>query len=531
MGWGGMPRRFGRRWPLLRVSVAFLIGILLADGCALCLPSALTWVALAVAACFWVGALLLTSLDKGTHAHPTTGSVLLLAGVLCLGFYATQKRRDAVCVAWPDHPVDVRVSIESFPSARSRSWRYEAEVAGHALYLYLPADTVTPPYVPGDSLWLKGVTLRPPENFDGLTFDYARFLRHRGITGTVYVRADRVGPLPSSARSLRATTLRARLSDRYGRESLLDDEVQAVVRALTLGDRADLDGTLREAYAEAGVSHVLALSGLHVGIIYMLLSFLLRPLFRRRGLRWVQELLIVLAMWVFAFLTGLSPSIQRAVLMCTIYALAQAVSADRSPLDALALSALVLLVGDPYVLFDVGFELSFASMASILLLTGEVFAPHDDSLQRPTLWQRVGSYLGGIVVMSLSAQAGTLPLTLHYFAQFPTYFLLTNLLVIPMVYVTMLAAVVWWLCQLLPFAGCLPTDVLNLCVRFMNRVVTSVAALPGSVVEVPDFSWLQVIAAYGIVVSLLFFVKKKPAGMPCMWLFLALLLLCRLCGW
>ena len=500
----------GREVTLLRVVVAFAAGVLLADWL-----DSLGWhwptlLTLTVAALLFAAGIIagLSTHHRSSSLSLTSGICLTLAFV-AFGGWALQMRCDAVRTTWPEGAVDGKVRVMTSPDVRQRSTRYTVNMAGHRVYLYVSGEA--PTFLPGDSLLLHGVTVREPENFSpDLSFDYARSLLHKGISGTCFVKARDLTVLPSDHRRGVLARSRELLAEKYAHEPLLGEKEQGVIRALTLGDRSALSEELRVDYASAGVSHVLALSGLHVSIVYLLLSFCFRPLFARRNRRWIGELLALLALWVFALLTGASSSIVRAVLMCTIYGVASLAGGDRSPFSALSLAAGVMLCCDPFTLFDVGFELSFASLCAILCLANN---KDEDVLQHVPLHKKVLNYVIGIVWVSLVAQAGTLPLTLHYFGRFPTYFLLTNIVVIPLVTVTMLAAVVWWVCTCLPVTWAWPGELLNGCVGLMNRATTTVAELPGSTLSVNDFGWLEVVCAYMVLFFLVRFCRKKPGAL------------------
>lgn len=501
-----------RNVTLLRIAAAFAAGIVLADylaGKDIQWPSYLSLVS---AALFLVIAAISGFSARQMHTHAASFSgICMLIVCVALGCWALQIRLCAVQTEWPSEPVCCRVCVVSSPVARSHTTRYEVNLAGREVYMYVSGNE-SMDYSPGDSLLLQAVTIRPPENFsDDLNFDYARFLLHKGISGTLFVKAEKITPLPSNRQTGQFTRWQNLLSVKYAEETLLGEKEQGVIRALTLGDRSALSDELRDVYATAGVSHVLALSGLHVGIIYMLLSFCFRPLFSSRHRRWIGEILSLLALWVFALLTGFSPSIQRAVLMCTIYAVTSLVSSDRSPLSALSLAALLMMGVNPFVLFDVSFQLSFASMLAILCL-----APNPNAISRNapsrrlSLFRKIVRYVAGVLLISLVAQAGTTPLTLHYFGRFPTYFLLSNLLVVPAVTVTMLAAVFWWINSLLPFGWTLPGRLLNGCVHVMNHSAMAVAAIPGSTIAVRNFGWSEVLLAYLALIFFVRFCRKKP---------------------
>lgn len=223
---------------------------------------------------------------------------------------------------------------------------------------------------------------------------------------------------------LRCVIWRERLLSRYRSLQIDDDgDDYAVLAAMTLGSKTALTADLRDTYSVTGASHVLALSGLHLGIIYLLLT---RLLFIRR--RWLEPLIVVPALWAFAFLTGLSPSVVRAATMISIYAVFACRGKRRPSLNVLCFTAIVMLTVDPQSLFDVGFQLSFAAVFSIAL-----FMPLLDRL--PIAYRLQGSCIGrwlwSLVAVSLTAQAGVAPLIAYYFGRLPTYFLLTNIVVLP----------------------------------------------------------------------------------------------------
>lgn len=209
--------------------------------------------------------------------------------------------------------------------------RLLAEVRGDTLSLcygrpeflfYIAKDSVSLALQRGDTLWVRA-RLKPPSN-EGVAagFDYARYLKHNGVSGTAYVPAGKwIKTGHSSERTLRqkALDLREELLGIYRRLGFAGDEL-AVLSALTLGDKTDLSKELMETYSVSGASHVLALSGLHVGFIYALILVFFVPLWKRwRRLKPFLSLVAVGLLWAFAFLTGLSSSVVRAVLMCSLF--------------------------------------------------------------------------------------------------------------------------------------------------------------------------------------------------------------------
>ena len=266
----------------------------------------------------------------------------------------------------------------------------------------------------------------------------------------------------------------------------------AVLSALTVGDKEELSDDIVETYSVSGASHVLALSGLHIGFLYALLLFVLRPLWRRwRRLKPLLLLLLVLFLVSFAFFTGLSSSVVRSVVMFSLLAFAGLQPEKPLTLNTLAATAFLMLLCKPVWLFDVGFQLSFSAVAAIVLVQPKLYA----------LWKvdnRFLRYLWGLMTVSVAAQLGTAPLVIFYFSRFSTHFLLTNLWVIPMVSLVLYSAVFLLMLTPLPFVQHLFARVVEALVHVQNEVLRWIERLPGAAV---DDIWLDI---WGVLLVYLF---------------------------
>ena len=276
---------------------------------------------------------------------------------------------------------------------------------------------------------------------------------------------------------LRCLQWRHRLLLRLHSQSV-DDDAYGVLAAMTLGDKTALSRQMRDAYAVAGLSHVLALSGLHIGIIYMLLTMGGRG--RRRY--WLWQVAAVLGLWTFAFLTGLSPSVVRASLMLSICAVFSLGGRTGASVNLLCLAAMVILLCDASSLYDVGFQLSFVSVLSILL-----FMPLVNQLcpvrSRPLRWLR------DVLGVSAVAQLGVAPLVAFYFGRFPTYFLLTNLIAVPVVMLMVYAGLAAVL-----FPSVAPVVLEG--VEYVNKALGWIAQMPCSSIDGLHPSLLRVVLLY-----------------------------------
>lgn len=253
------------------------------------------------------------------------------------------------------------------------------------------------------------------------------------LLGAAAVQLGRMpGMQQQSALMQWAASCKSAFSAWLGRLLPEGDEL-AVLRALLIGDRSGLTRDLRAAYRDSGAMHLLALSGLHVGLIYALLAWLLRPLGGHRAARLLRSTALLGLLWTYALITGLSASISRAVLMITFYELAACLSGDRDSLSALAGSALLLMLLRPESPRDIGFQLSYTAVLSILLLHPWL----KDLLQtRSRLLRRIWELLS----VSLCCQLSCGVLAWIYFGTFPRYFLLTALLAIPVTTAVMYAS-------------------------------------------------------------------------------------------
>ena len=280
-------------------------------------------------------------------------------------------------------------------------------------------------------------------------------------------------------------------------ENGIDGDAYAVVAAMSLGDKSALTRDLKDTYSVSGASHVLALSGLHLGIIYMLFSLFLP----RRRWPALSQLVIILFIWAFVFLVGMSVSVVRSAMMLTVYGLLSIGNRDKMSINALAFTAIVMLMWNPSWLFDVGFQMSFMAVLAILL-----FVPlFEDVFSAEYLMEhRWIKRIWGLVTVSCSAQLGVAPLIAFYFGRFSTYFLLTNFIVIPA------AMIILWLSIVVLVFPSLAYILLYI-VELLNVALSRIAAIPGASIDGLHPSVLQVVLVYILIFcSYLLIERIKP---------------------
>ena len=265
----------------------------------------------------------------------------------------------------------------------------------------------------------------------------------------------------------------------------LSDNQYAVVAAMALGDKSSLTKDLKETYSMTGASHILALSGLHLGIIYALLSLLVV------GRRWqmITQVAIILSIWAFVFLTGMSTSVVRSAIMLTVYALLAIGHRQKMSVNTLAFTAIVMLLVSPQALFDVGFQMSFMAVFSILLFTPLFYRPFSAEY---LMTHRIIRWLWGMVAVSIAAQIGVAPLIAYYFGHFSCFFLLTNFIVIPAATLILYLSLAT---LLIPSIGIALASIVGL----LNTTLLYISSIPGATIDGLHPSVMLTASIYAII--------------------------------
>lgn len=334
-------------------------------------------------------------------------------------------------------------------------------------------------------------------------FDYERFLFRRGIRAQCYIRADDLMKSDKQYRNplfAQAFNIREYLIGIYKQKGISGKEL-AVLQALTLGEKSELTRETRRSYVVSGAMHVLAVSGLHVGIIYMILAFLFKFLDRfsspsgKEYGKVIKAVLIILLIWFFAMLSGLSPSVRRAAVMFTFFAIGKTLNRSTSIYNSLAVSAFLLLTVNPFLLTEVGFQLSYSAVFSIVFFQPKISALFTiKNVWLGKLWD--------LTAVSIAAQIGTTPVSLFYFNIFPNYFWLTNLFVIFMATFIVYGAALLFAVSFIPYVSDAVAYLLKQLVFSMNYLVESVEALPHSATDNIVFDEYALLASYLLIIGL-----------------------------
>lgn len=450
-----------------------------------------------------------------------TGLVGLLV-IFIVGYVNTMFNTDS---RRPDHLNHVRESVEKYTvivsgyaEQKEKSWKVEGIIQQYhngvewknayaRVLLYLSRQDFEKPFSYGDRLVINGSpqALQGPANPG--EFNYKRFLTFRKIYHQHFLRNGQVHYVENSPPSIIvAYSFHVRSwAENILSKHIAGEQERAVSAALILGVKDGLDNDLVQAYASSGAMHVLAVSGLHVGIIYLILSFVLKPLHKWRYGKWMLAVISIFVLWSYAFVTGLSPSVLRAVTMFSVIALSGPLNYRTNIYNTLAVAAFILLVWEPYLIMSVGFQLSFLAVMGIVYIQPKLY----------WLWQPSNFFFDKvwqITCVSIAAQLATCSLGLLYFHQFPVYFLFSNLFVIPGAFISLLLGILLLGVSLVEPAAFVVGKVLEFILWLLNYLVFSVEQLPYSLINNIYITTFQSWLLMGILISalLLFQYRKFP---------------------
>lgn len=341
-----------------------------------------------------------------------------------------------------------------------------------------------------------------PKNPD--QFDFRHYMSMQGIYESIYLDQKNSVVLDRDQGFFLyhwADELRLKFLKVLTQNGIKEDQF-AVASALLIGQRNYLDAETIEDYSNAGAMHVLAVSGLHVGILYLILNFLLNFFGKSRRARGFTCVVLLSALWLYAMITGFSPSVLRATIMFSFVILANAINRNGNIYNTIAASAFLLLIVDPYLLFHVGFQLSYLAVLGIIYFQPKIYG-------LISVKYKLLDYVWKITAVSIAAQLTTFPICIYYFHQFPAYFLLSNLIVIPfagIIFVLGVALLLSAFSSLISgWVGALLDQVisiLNLCVKFINE-------LPFSVADGLHISPLECLLLYGCLIFGIMAIEMK----------------------
>ncbi len=381
----------------------------------------------------------------------------------------------ALIVTLQEDPIQKKKSYKALASAK---WLHDdgsiKKVKGD-LIIYFQKDSVITNFKYGQQLVFQKElqSIQNAGNPGG--FDYKRFCLFQDITHQVYLKSNEFILLPGKdANWFKQFLIDTRhLVISILRRNIVGEKETGLAEALLIGYKDDLDKNLVQAYTRTGVVHVIAISGLHLGMIYLILVSLLKPLKRNPKTKWVAPVIIVLFLWLFTLLAGAQPSVLRSALMFTCIVLGENFSRKTSIYNTLSLSAFILLCINPYYLWDVGFQLSYAAVLSIVIFMQPIYKSiYIKNKLLDNFWK--------LNAVTISAQILTIPVSVYHFHQFPNLFLLSNFITVPLSGLILYGEILLCAVSFIPMVAKGIGFILTALIKFMNGYVERIDAIPFS---------------------------------------------------
>jgi competence protein ComEC len=486
--------------PFVRLLLPFIAGIVLGDY----FSPGLKWVFLVLSIIFLS---LLPFFISVSFKRELLFGIFLVPALLFLGLFI------ALDLRYRPEPLSKKeyfAVFEEYPLEKEKSYRAVIRLAESEIKVlaYFEKGGFVAKAEPGSVVWFRGEPELLQKTGNPFEFDYQAYAIRNQIGHRIYLKNGnfyflQVNKIPNPVEF--SLIIRDRLL-KIIENSGLKGEVLHLVSAVSLGAREELEPETTQSFSKTGVTHVLAVSGMNVGIIFVVLDWMLQFLKRKKSGVILQTILILAGVWGYALITGLSASVLRAAAMFSFIVIGKSLSRNPNIYNTLAASAFVLLCFNPSLIYDVGFQLSYAAVFSIVY-----FHPFIYGLCYFKYW--IPDQIWTLMTVSVAAQIGTLPFLLHYFHQFPTWFLLANLMVIPLVTLILyLSFIVFAVAPVIPFLGMVMTRILDWAGQGMLFSVRFVEKLPYSILEgiYPSDIMLFIIVVFSILITAFILFRSGP---------------------
>ena len=483
--WFGLCARCSVDWQnhaLIRLIIPFTLGMIGAN----LFISHMNMVVLFILCC----AVLAFSffLMKPSIQHDAKFGIVAMVLFFLIGMMLYTGKYQRIANSIPTDTTFCRGILTERPKEKAQSWALKLEQEnGTHLLLYIGKNWEVPEQDSttfaslqiGDTILANIRHLNATNLCEDKTFKiYNTNLFHQGICATAYTPHYQWLVRPCQTERTFLTSVKAlheRLHDIYDDHGI-NGEAGSIIEAMTIGRKANLSSDTRNAYANAGISHILALSGFHVGIIVLMIQFFFLKNIMPFRWQWISNLLIIATLWCYALLTGMSPSLVRATTMFTILLLCQSFSRENIGINSCAFAFFFMLCINPFYLHNIGFQLSFIAVGGICLYAQRI--THSCPTHNPLI-----RFFWSLIFITFLCALFTAPLVAYYFGKFTLISLVSNLIIFPFVYLLIGASILWWV-----FLWCEPinnvlTDLLNWTANTLNSIVERLSSLPFATIE------------------------------------------------
>lgn len=508
------------KYPIYSVTIPLILGIACADHLHYISELSLTHYVVSFVVTSVVFALL------HFMRRPFSATLAIMMSVYCLGCVITEMHHQSISTSIEEHTHYIRGHITAQPQQKKHTTAVELSTKkGDKVLVYIQGSTKklkigdfievfsyfgTEKTYEHKKLWGDNPTDKKDNSTD-LLARYRKGLYYRGIAATCFVDSmswQMVEEEADNSVFIKLRQMQSEMIETY-HDAGIEGAEAAIIEAMTTGSRVNMSSELQQQYARAGASHVLALSGMHLSIVYGILTLLFLSGIRSMKLRLISKAMVLLAIWAFVILTGMMPSLLRAAIMFSIIEISTTVMVRPAKnlcgmsievdiftdemgryrgINALGVSATLMLLSNPFLLMNAGFQLSYMSMLGIFACSN-IMKKITTVLRFRKQWDEsknhykrmVNELMGkvvGIVLMSIVCSVVTMPLVAYWFGSVPLMSVLTNVIIALPVSLLLVVAVVWWVVTPLTGLQAVVGDVLVFIASIINKATGWVASLP-----------------------------------------------------
>lgn len=377
----------------------------------------------------------------------------------------------------------LKIKLKENPIVKQNSYKLIAEVISIAdkektiryrgkIICYFAKDSSVETLKNGDIIYINASANEITEPKNPGEFNYKKYLANRNISHQVYIAKNAWKRVKENNNIFENTLFKTKKRLQYIINNyIFEEDERAVASALLLGNKDLLSDDIMKSFSSTGATHILAVSGLHVGIFYTLLSWLFKILLRFKKLKILHPIIIIAGIWFYVILTGGSPSVTRAATMFSFIAIGQASNRYVNIYNIIAFSAFIICTINPYIITDVGFQLSYFAVIGIIFMYQKIYGLFAFS-------NYLGDKIWAITAVSIAAQIATFPLAVYYFHQFPNLFWLANPIVIPAAFIIVSGGITMFLFSWNEAILILLGKLLSYAIQFLNYFLSTVEKIP-----------------------------------------------------
>ncbi|WP_264536034.1 ComEC/Rec2 family competence protein [Flavobacterium sp. N1736] len=502
-------------FPLVKITISFILGILIAYFCQ---PSVF-----ATAIMLIVGVIFISVLYFLSHREKKLNILFGISASFlsfCIGMTtllintdSLQKSNYIHCKEAFEKPQFITLTLREKIKSNTYSDRYVAlintineKTYSGRIIINVQKDSLPNPIIIGNKIRVKTILQQNSSSKNPNQFDYSKYLKNKQIYAQIYISKSEITINRKIKKDIwfYASRLNTRIVNNLEKANFNKAEMN-VAMALILGQQQEISADIIQDYQYSGATHVLSVSGLHVGYIMLFILFILKPIPNTKKGSFIKLIAIIISLALFAIVSGLSPPVLRSVVMFSFIAISNHLHRNTNIYHTLLVSILLILLFEPYFLFDVGFQLSYIALFSIVWLQ-----PLLKMICNPK--NKILKYLWEGLTVSFAAQIGTFPICLYYFHQFPGLFFVTNILILPVLSFIMIAGIIVMVISVFQTCPLFIVQIFEKSIFLLNLIIHYVAAFDSFVIRNISFNVYYLLTFYLATITIIIWFKKPGFG-------------------